>query len=265
VALAEQTRQTEAETQRSRQEREQLAGWRSDLERAAAELALRRSAQRGEWDRLRAEVAQRERLAERREQAMNELLERWRKRRQAESDRLRELAKAAVGAREQFVKGRVEYHHRAKSLLESQQVLAEQVLAFEETRREFLLETDRPKAAERRLEIQRRRWARRNQTAMRELTALRESLAAEDAELHQIYLELHGEQAAFAVREQEFAQQLTELENERRRAGEISRQFETARSAWMEQRRAYELQLTDLWSEIDRLKQPGQSSSRSAA
>lgn len=264
-ALAERTRQTEAEAQRSRQEREQLAGWHSDLQRAAAELALRQSAQRGEWDRLRAQLVQRERLAERREQAMNELLARWRKRRQAESDRLRQLVQAAIEAREEFVQSRIECHDRARSLNESQQALAEQVLAFEEVRREFLAETDRPKTAARRLEIQRRRWSRRNAAAQHELNRLRETLAAEDAELRQIYHELHGEQAAVIVREQDLAQQLTELENERRRAAEITRQFESARTAWREQRRAYELQLTDLWAEIDRLKLAGGSPQRSAA
>lgn len=264
-SFLERTRLIDADAQRSRQEREQLASWRKDLEQAAADLALRQSAQRGEWDRLRAELSDRERLAQRREKALSELLERWRKRRRAEADRLRKLANESIAAREHYVRSRNECHDRAESLREAQQALTEQALALEEARQEFLNESDRPGQVAKRFERLHRRWERRNAAAKRELTRVRDSLAAEDAELRQIYQELQTERAELVAGQQELAQQVTEVENLRRRAVEISDRFESARSAWLEQRRSYELQLTDLRAEIARLQGPGESPRRAAA
>ncbi len=216
----EQHREMDAATLKIRPAFEQLANWRRELDRTAADLALRQSTHRGEADRLRAEFARREQLSQRRERALNDLLERWRKRRQAEADRLRTLAQAAIAARQAFMQSRDEYRDRAESLREAQQALAAQALALEEVKQEFLAETDRPKAAARRFERLRRRWERRNARVKREVIRTREALAAEDAELHRIYEELLLEQSTIVAKEQELGQKETALEHERRSRGD---------------------------------------------
>jgi hypothetical protein len=264
-ALDEQIHDLTADSERLRQERDQIARRRRELERASAELALRQSAQRGERDRMQTELAEREQLAQRREQALNVLFQRWRERRHVETARVRKLAAQTIKVREVFIEQRDECRHRAESLREAQQALAEQAMALEEARAEFLVETGRPKSTARRIERLRRRWERQSLVAKRELVRQRDALAVEDAELRQVYGELLTDQVKLVQHEQRLAQQLTEAEDEHRRAGDANRQLESARAAWLEERRAYESQISGLRADLAQLADLGELPTRAAA
>ena len=234
-------------------EREFLDRLRRDLERAAAELTRRQARVRGDADRLRAELAARERLVDRREQVLNELFQRLRHRRQAEVDRFRNALQVAVRARQALLDARNEWHRRAEELEKAQQALAAESLALEEAKQQFLAETDRPEADARRLERLRRRWHGRTSGERRELDRYREELDTEDSQLCRIFYELQDQQTALAQLEVEHANRITDTDNDHRRINLATRELETAQTAWREIRRAYEMQLTDLRTELERL------------
>jgi hypothetical protein len=264
-AMGDREREMIADSEHLRQERERIVQMRRESDRCAAEMTVRITIQRGEWQRLRAELFEREQLAQRREQALGDLFRRWRERRKSEVNRFRELVAAAVKARQLLVERNEECHRHAASMREAQQALAEQTLALEEARREFLAETDRPGAAARRIERLRRRWQRQSARARRELDRQCEALTVEDSELSRIYRELQSDQVSLVEKERELAQLRATTENDGRLAGDVCRQLEAARAAWLEQRRGYESQIADLQAHLERVVNLDRLPDRAAA
>src|SRR5207249_6434316 len=100
----------------------------------------------------------RQRLVEKQEKGLATLFQRWRERREAEVGQVRELVRLGNERRSAWAEERGEFLRRGESLRAAQLALAEQALALEEARREFLKEVDRPETAAKRLERLRRRW-----------------------------------------------------------------------------------------------------------
>jgi chromosome segregation ATPase len=255
-ALRMRSREVEAVAERSRQERERLARLRTAAERQAAELAARKSDWQGEHDRLQTDLDERLRVLAEREGALGTLFRRWRERRRAEVEQLGRLTRESSEARAAWLREREEFQARSESLRVGQQALAEQALALEEARREFLKDVDRPDLAAKRVERLYRRWESLSAATQRELRAYRDRLADEDAELRQIYLELERQQEELSRRDRDLAQRLTELEDERRRIVADGRELETVRRTWETQREQYEEQLASMRRELNRLTHP---------
>jgi chromosome segregation ATPase len=264
-SLRARSREVEAAAERSRQERERLSRLRASAERQAAELAARRSDWQGERDRLQSALDEQLHAVAEREAALATLFRRWRERRKSEVQQLARLTRECAAARDACVRERDEFQARAESLRVGQQALAEQAIALEEARREFLKDVERPDLAAKRIERLHRRWESLSAATQRELRAYRARLADEDIELRQIYLELERQQEELSRRDRDLAQRLTELEDERRRVAGDARDLDATRKTWEQQRRQYEEQLASLRREMERLAHPDEAPAMLAA
>jgi hypothetical protein len=251
--IQERGREFDVLAEKLRQERQSLGRLRDGLERDSAELMLRQWAWQAERNHLRADLDERLRLVQVREEAIPALLQKWRQRRESEIEQLRELVRKTEEQRQESLAESVELRRRGEALHDERQAVEEQAMALEEARQEFLNETDRPHDAAKRMERLRRRWAGRSEAEKRERESIREHLDREEMRLREIESKLDQQRADLLLHERELADRMNDLENERQKAEAVGRAFDASRRSWGEQRRQYDLLLVDLRAEIDHL------------
>jgi plectin len=251
--LRDEERELRSLAERHRQERQTLVRLRDGVERDSAELMLRQWAWQAERNHVRANLDERSRIVQSREDAIPALFEKWRQRRKTEIEELRRLVQEAVAERRQAVEQAGQLQQQAAALHDERQAVAEQALALEEARLEFLKDAERPRVAAKRLESLRRRWAGRSEAEKRERESIREHLDEEAARLRQAEAELGRQKEDLLCRERDLADRSNQLDNEQRKAEAVAKAFDAARRSWGEQRRQYDLILVDMRAEIDRL------------
>jgi chromosome segregation ATPase len=249
----ERERELNVQADRLRQERQILGQLRDGIERNSAELMLRQWAWQAERNHTRGELDERTRLLDARESALPVLMAKWNLRRRDEVEQLRRLARETGELRRRLQAQSIKFRRRLQSLNDARRALAQQALALEQAKQEFLKEIDRPADVAARIEQLSHRLARRSAVERAEHESIRQHLDAEGSRLLQLESRLDHQAADLLRRERELNDRLNNLENEQHRAGEVAAAFDAARKSWNEQRRQYDLLLIDLRAEIDRL------------
>lgn len=253
--LEERTNEAEEASELARRERQALRQRRLELERATAEQQRRQIDWTAEREHTAAALAHAEQRCARRETALQELFHRLRERRHAELQRQREgLAQLEV-ERARYAEQADDWTRRVLAIRVAQQALTEQALALAQARQEFLEQTDRPDAADCRLERLRRIGDRRVQQAQRALDKKHAAIAAERARVQQDQQLLLDQATHLAVQERALAQRIDEFESQRKTAVEVEDKLTTVGAAWEIRRRQYEMQIDELRALIARLAQ----------
>jgi hypothetical protein len=251
--LFERRRELENRSVQLGQEREQQQRQRRELERRSTESIIQQTLWQGEKARQQADWQSRERLLHRREIALADLLRRWQQRRREDIARVREILHAHETVQRQWQEQAEEYRNRCRALREGQQSLAEQVLALEQARVEFLDRVENAPAASKRVERLRRRWQSLSARPLREAGKHWKKLEAEQTKWQESMARFLHEIETVRQREHELAYRETESESFRRRIEQQAAEQEENQVMWQAVRASYEQQLADLRNEVERL------------
>src|SRR5262249_44284801 len=138
--------------------------------------------------------------------------QRWIKRRRHELELIRAERAACEQLRQECTALRGGLWQRTKAIDEERRALAEQSLALEQYRQQYVLSSADAVAAEKRVERLRRRWMAQNTETARAIASEREAVKIEVTQLDERQKVLHKTMEDLTVREANLAQRQTALE-----------------------------------------------------
>src|SRR5262249_53794932 len=156
--------------------RHHLEGW-------SARLRAQEANWESERDRLLVDVKSRAEVTERHLGVLVELRQRWIKRRRHELELIRAERAACEQLRQECTPLREGLWQRTKAIDEERRTLAEQSLALEQYRQQYVLSSDDAAGAEKRVERLRRRWTTQTADTARALASEREAVKNEVTQL----------------------------------------------------------------------------------
>jgi DNA repair exonuclease SbcCD ATPase subunit len=223
-----------------------LEGWQT-------RMTARETTWETDRERLLADIQVREKLAEQQLQAIDELHQRWKRRRHREVEWLKTERTTCEKLRHECAGLRDGWVRRQAALEQEQRALAEKSLAMEQLQQESLGQSADAAAAGRRLERLRRRWAALSAAAEKSINEQRQTLQDEAARLEALQQRLHKQSLKISEQEADFRQRLSEWEQKRLVATEeIDRTRQQLASAQVLRDR-YEKQVIELRDEVERL------------
>jgi chromosome segregation ATPase len=231
----------------------EIARTQRDLASRSARLAASEASWEGERERLLASLGARENLVERQLAALDDLRERWGKRRKRQVCWLRAQRDMCERLRREGEALRQEWLRRSSILSKDQRALAERALALEQYRQHCIARATNPKAAEKRLRRLRRRWAALGVSAERKLTRERKSLEAQAARLEEQARTLRHDNDQLADQEAELSTRQPALEQQQLEDRRDQEKMQQELHSLRRQRHSYEQQLEALRQEVERL------------
>jgi predicted nuclease with TOPRIM domain len=262
--MAKQLHEQEAALQRARDEHQETEKRLKHQAETVTRIKREGELARSEWmaqqivaesdrERQRLELEAARALQSRREKAIGDLFKKLSERRRAESERWRGIMDAAIQSRRDWATHAADAQRRAAALREAQTALAEQALALEQARQDFLAHVDDPAAAAKRLERLRRRWEGLSSSAARALMRRQHELEKADAVLMARVEELMRREAELIDRDRELEARLADVDNRARIVEGDQADLEQTRATWQLERARLEQQLADLKQELDRI------------
>lgn len=243
----------EAAEVRVRQQQREAANLQRYLEGWQTRMAARESTWEADRERLLADLQGREKLAEQRLRAIDQLHQKWVKRRGREVDWLRGERAACEKLRRECVAVREGWLKRRAALEQEQRTVAEKTLALEQFQQEQVGQAGNAAAAGRRLEKLRRRWAALSAPAEKALAEQWEQLKAEAQRLEAMQARVNKQTARLTAQENDLGTRLSEWEqNKVVAADEANRRVQELASA-QSLRDRYEKQVYELRDEVERL------------
>lgn len=255
----------EAAEFRQRHQGSELAHARQHLEGWQARMAAREAAWEGERDRMLADLQAREQLVERRMQAVSVLHQRWSKRRRQEVERLHAERGTLAKLHQELAHQREEWLRRGAVIEKEQKDLAERSLALEQQRLEVIRKAPNSEAADRRLDRLRGRWAAGFVTLQRSIAQERDAVKTEMGQLEGRFRQLQQLAHKAALKEADFAQQLSTWEREKLLAEEEKEKRRGQLQIWQAQRDRFERERQQLRDEVERLARLLMDESNAAA
>lgn len=238
-----QLRQHQAETLRLQRH---LEGWQ-------ARMTAREAAWESERERLLADLGAREKLAAGRLHAVEQLHQRWIKRRHREVEWLKAERSACEKLRRECVGLRDEWLRRAAALEQEQRRQAEQALAMEQYQQQILGQADNASAAGKRLDKLRKRWAARSAAAAKAVAQEREELRTEADRVERLNGRLQRHSANLAAHEAELSSQQSEWEKSRLQLEDELNRLRQELVSQRAQSSRFEREASDLRDEVERL------------
>jgi hypothetical protein len=236
-----------------REDREAVHRQRREFEQRSAMWSVRELQWQAEQKCTHAEWRSRQRQLHQREVALADLVRRNQQRRQAEIVQIHEIVRANEKMQQHWAKQVEEYHGRCQALREAQQAHAEQALALEKARAEFLDRVDNPTTAAKRVERLRRRWNNLSARPMREAEQKWKALQAEQLRWSETLAHFRQELKALVQRERELAEKEMDAEAFRRRLDEQAEEQEQLQLHWQDLEADYQQQLAVLRQELEQL------------
>lgn len=252
-AIAGREQMLEAAEQQLRRQQAETLHLQRHLEGWQARMTARETGWEGERDRLLAELQAREKVAAGRLHAVDQLHQRWVKRRQREIEWLQSERAASEKLRRECVTLRDEWLRRAAALEQEQRRLAEQALAMEQLQQETLGQADNASAAGKRLERLRKRWASQSAAARQAVAQQREELRAEAERVEQFNARLQTHAAKLAAREADLSRRQTEWEHSRIQSEDEVTGLREELASQSARSSRYERQVGELRDEVERL------------
>jgi hypothetical protein len=230
----------------ARRERYRAEAWQ-------ARLAAREAAWQGDRDRVLAGSQVREEVAQRQWLALVGLRRHWSARRRQELKLLRADHERCQGFRRQYAQLWEECFGRRTELDHRERELAEQALALEQYRQEYLGQAEDAAAAERQLERLRRRWTAVSAAAERGLARDRQELAAEAVRLREEAGLMQARLAEVVRRDGALAEARANWEHEKALAEENAARLRQELQGMQAQRDLFERQMGQVHDELERV------------
>jgi chromosome segregation ATPase len=231
----------------------QCARRQKHLESSSARLAAEVAIWEGERNRLWAKLRMQEDLLERHLGALNDVRERWSKRRQRQICQLRARGRALEELRRETVAMRQEWVRRNTLLAKQERTLAKRALTLEQYRQQWIASASNPKAAEKRLERLRQRLASLTAAAERALAQERKSLEPQVARLEERKRQFQRDVAELTVREAELTAQQFGWEQQQLQQQAEQEKMQREVQGLRDQHHSYEQVVTELREEVERL------------
>jgi hypothetical protein len=251
--LTDLRRELELQAEQLRREQAAMYRVRRDFEQRSAAWSVRELQWQAEQERTRAEWRGRERQIHQREVALADLVRRTQQRRRAEIAQIHDIVRANEKMHQHWAKQVQEYHGRCQSVREAQQAHAEQVLALEQARAEFLDRADDPTAGAKRIERLRRRWQGLSARPLREANQKWKALETEQERWAETLAHFRQELEALVQRERDLAEREMDAEAFRLRLDEQAEGQEQVQLRWQELESSYQQQLAALREELGRI------------
>jgi hypothetical protein len=240
----------EAELSRRQQA---LLDVRSSLEAWQARLTARETFLDNERLMLLADVRRREELAETQARRLEEIRQRWTRRRSQEIDELRAARAQHEQMRRDYVLLWQECQERRTELIREQRELAAKTLALEQFRQELLGRAADTPAAEKRLERLRRRNLARLQANERDLQRERVALLGETKRLDLREARLIAQEEKLLTQHEEWMKQVADWEERQVAAAALEQQRQQELKHWQLLHERDEHQLKELREELERI------------
>jgi pSer/pThr/pTyr-binding forkhead associated (FHA) protein len=238
---------------RLRQQQREAVHLQHFLEGWQTRMTARESAWEGERDRLVADLRSREALAAQRLAAVDQLHQRWTRRRHREVEWLRGERATGERLRREWVALRDDCHRRKTALEKEQRALAERALAMEQYQQEVLGQSGDAPAAGRRLEKLRRRWSALSAAAEKSVAEQRQALEAEAARLDALHERLQKHAAKIANQEGELSRRMADFDQGQLKTTDELEHLRHGLTAATTQRARFEREVLELHEEVERL------------
>jgi chromosome segregation ATPase len=236
-----------------RQERDDLRHLRLQLEAEQGRLQVQRSAWAGEREQLTHELSTRQEALDARLLALTELHDRCR-------DRYDEGLKRLVDLQDELATHLRQYLDRLQAIqqqsrdVEAQRVrVAEQQLALEQTRQEWLATVEHAGTASRRMERLRRRWEGLAASAWKTIEAERQALREEREQVTQLRAAVEHDQAQQVRRQQRLTEDQARVEETREQLQAELTQVRLERQHWDHERAVLERQVSQCRNQVENL------------
>jgi len=216
-------------------------------------MTAREAIWEGERERLQADLHGREQLAAQRMQAVEQLHQRWGRRRRREVEWLRNEQAVCEKLRRDWSVLRETWLGRIAALEQEQRAVAERALALEQFQHELMGQAIDVGVAEKRIERLRRRWASLSAAAQKGLAQQREELAEEAAQLEEDRKRIQKQASRLAAQTEELSAQQAAWESEQLKLNDQLGQMRWGLSTAIVHRDRHEKQANDLRDEVERL------------
>lgn len=238
---------------RLRQQQASSAQIQKHLEGWQARMSARQAIWEGERERLLTDIQCREKTAEQRLASVNQLHQRWTKRRRREIEWLQAERASSDKLRQQCTTLQEACQRRSTALEQAQRDLAERSLALEQLQQEALNQSANPAGGTRRLERLKARWTALSEAAREGISQERESLKTEAERLEEYHRKLQKHAGKLAAQQAELARNQSEWEQQQLLAQEEMTRLRSEVLHSHGQRELYEKQLVDVREETERL------------
>ncbi len=236
-----------------RQQREDLAQARSQLDAWHARLAAREAAWQNERATILSQAQASQELAKRQIAALDDLRRQWKQKRREEALEFQKIHTQFVEARRMYSTLWEECLRRSAALDQGQRTLAEKTLALEQYRLEVVGQAEDAALAERQIERLRRRWAALFTQAERRLAQEQDVLESEIGRVNTRCREVELQAAELAELQAKEGDRQTESEYHQFLIEETNLRLRQELNGLRRQREEQERQILALRDEVERM------------